>query len=194
MIESDFGHGSPFGGVVHPRHDVIPAERTRILGTDARHETKHNVRVERRSLGRFTCPDDIFDMYSPRQFRGGGRRVLAYYELMPAREEKDPQRCHRGRYEDLVTVPEETAAAIFLSLGVEQNLAHHDRRYRARGDRAERLRQCHRRVTRGLSRGTRYAVSVLLGLAPVPAAPCSNGHGGDHTTHIPARQRSSAPA
>lgn len=35
-------------------------------------------------------------------------------------EEKNSQLCHRVRYEDLVTAPEETAAAIFSFLGVAQ--------------------------------------------------------------------------
>ena len=35
-------------------------------------------------------------------------------------EENHPESCHRVRYEDLVTAPEETAAAIFSFLGAEQ--------------------------------------------------------------------------
>ncbi|WP_433325319.1 sulfotransferase family protein [Spirillospora sp. CA-294931] len=44
----------------------------------------------------------------------------SHVDRMTAFEEKNPERCHRVRYEDLVTAPEETAEGIFSFLDVEQ--------------------------------------------------------------------------
>lgn len=48
-----------------------------------------------------------------------GSYWLACAQAMLAFADKHPQACHRVRYEDLVTAPEETAAAIFTFLGAE---------------------------------------------------------------------------
>jgi protein-tyrosine sulfotransferase len=49
-----------------------------------------------------------------------GSYWLSCVQEIMAFEEKNPGSCHRVRYEDLVTAPEETAAAIFSFLGAEQ--------------------------------------------------------------------------
>jgi protein-tyrosine sulfotransferase len=49
-----------------------------------------------------------------------GSYWLATVQAILAFEEKHPDSCHRVRYEDLVTSPEQTAAAIFSFLGAEQ--------------------------------------------------------------------------
>lgn len=48
-----------------------------------------------------------------------GSHWLAAVQSMMAFEEKHPDACHRVRYEDLVTAPEETVAAMFSFLGAE---------------------------------------------------------------------------
>jgi Sulfotransferase family len=48
-----------------------------------------------------------------------GSYWLAAVQSIMAFEERHPDACHRVRYEDLVTAPEETAAAIFSFLGAE---------------------------------------------------------------------------
>jgi hypothetical protein len=58
------------------------------------------------------------------QFPGNSVAAIGGYWLscaqtMLAFEEQHPQSCHRLRYEDLVTAPEETAAAIFSCIGAE---------------------------------------------------------------------------
>ncbi len=56
----------------------------------------------------------------PRQ-RGRHRKLLAgHCQGIMTFEEANPEQCHRVRYEDLVTAPEETALAIFSFLGIEQ--------------------------------------------------------------------------
>jgi hypothetical protein len=49
-----------------------------------------------------------------------GSYWLALVRRMMTFEKKNQERCHRVRYEDFVTAPEETAADIFSFLGVEQ--------------------------------------------------------------------------
>ncbi|MBV9448279.1 MAG: sulfotransferase [Streptosporangiaceae bacterium] len=49
-----------------------------------------------------------------------GSYWLSVCQAVLAFEEKNPDLCHRVRYEDLVTAPEETAAAIFSFLGADQ--------------------------------------------------------------------------
>jgi hypothetical protein len=50
----------------------------------------------------------------------GGSYWLANVRRTIAFEKAHPDRCHRVRYEDLITAPEETAAAIFSFLGADQ--------------------------------------------------------------------------
>jgi hypothetical protein len=59
------------------------------------------------------------------QYPGNSVAAIGSYWLTCAAailtfQEKHPDRCHRVRYEDLVTAPEETAAGIFSFLGAEQ--------------------------------------------------------------------------
>jgi hypothetical protein len=49
-----------------------------------------------------------------------GNYWLSCAQAILAFEETHQERCHRVRYEDLVTAPEETTAAIFSNLGVSQ--------------------------------------------------------------------------
>jgi hypothetical protein len=48
-----------------------------------------------------------------------GSYWLTFAQAVMAFEDAHPESCHRVRYEDLVTAPEKTAAAIFSFLGVE---------------------------------------------------------------------------
>jgi hypothetical protein len=59
------------------------------------------------------------------QYPGNNVAAIGSYWLTCAQailafEEQHPERCHRVRYEDLVTAPEEIAAGIFSFLGAEQ--------------------------------------------------------------------------
>ena len=65
-----------------------------------------------------------FDWYAA-QYPGNSVAAIGKYWISCVRtimafEQSHPERCHRVRYEDLVTDPEQTVAAIFGFLGVEQ--------------------------------------------------------------------------
>lgn len=65
-----------------------------------------------------------FDWYTA-QYPGNSVAAIGKYWISCVRtimafEQSNPERCHRVRYEDLVTDPERTVSAIFGFLGVEQ--------------------------------------------------------------------------
>ena len=45
-IEPGGGDGLPSGGIIHPGHHVIPAQRAGLLGANADQQAKHDVRVQ----------------------------------------------------------------------------------------------------------------------------------------------------
>jgi protein-tyrosine sulfotransferase len=61
--------------------------------------------------------DSFASQYPGNSVAAGGAYWLAHVRSMLEFEEKHPLRCHRVRYEDLVTAPEPTASAIFSFLG-----------------------------------------------------------------------------
>jgi hypothetical protein len=64
--------------------------------------------------------DSFAAQYPGNAVAAGGAYWLAHSQKVMAFEKANPQRCHRVRYEDLVTLPEETAAGILSFLGVTQ--------------------------------------------------------------------------
>jgi Sulfotransferase family len=62
--------------------------------------------------------DSFAAQYPGNSVAAGGAYWLAHSQKVMAFEDANPQRCHRVRYEDLVTMPEETAAGILSFLGV----------------------------------------------------------------------------
>jgi len=64
--------------------------------------------------------DSFAAQYPGNAVAAGGAYWLSHSQKVMAFEKAHPQRCFRVRYEDLVTVPEETAAGILEFLGVAQ--------------------------------------------------------------------------
>jgi protein-tyrosine sulfotransferase len=64
--------------------------------------------------------DSFAAQYPGNMVAAGGAYWQSHVQKMMAFEESHPERCHRVRYEDMVTAPEETAAAIFSFLEVKQ--------------------------------------------------------------------------
>ena len=64
--------------------------------------------------------DSFASQYPGNSVAAGGGYWLAHVRRMLEFEERNPLRCHRVRYEDLVTAPEPTASAIFSFLGARQ--------------------------------------------------------------------------
>lgn len=64
--------------------------------------------------------DSFTAQYPGNTVAAGGAYWLSTVQQIMAFEESEPERCHRVRYEDMVTAPEEITAGIFSFLGVAQ--------------------------------------------------------------------------
>ena len=117
-----------------------------------------------------------------------GSYWLAAASTIMAFEREHPGACHRVRYEDLVTAPEETAAGIFSFLG-ERQAPGITRGLFPGPPRWQRLRGREDLVHRRGDRGTSMGRGVRVPAAALPRAAAAGREPGAGPARLPGRRR-----